>query len=131
MKFPMKCVFIVLAILTGLNLAQAADTNAPVLAKISATNADKHYGEKVIVTGKVVEVTVRPKVVILNFEQPFPNSPFTGVIFNRSTNQFGDLLSLKGKNAEVSGVIQKYQNKPEIILTNANQLTIAKTPTAP
>jgi DNA/RNA endonuclease YhcR with UshA esterase domain len=116
---------IVLATLTVLNPAQAGDTNGTVLAKIDATVANKHYGENVIVAGKIVEVTIRPKVVILNFEQPFPDAPFTGVIFNRSTNQFGDLSSLKGKNVEVRGAIKNYQNKPEMILTNSNQLTIS------
>jgi DNA/RNA endonuclease YhcR with UshA esterase domain len=116
---------IVLATLTVLHPVQAGDTNGAVLAKIAATVADKHYGENVIVTGKVVEVTIRPKVVILNFEQPFPDAPFTGVIFSRSTNQFGDLSSLKGKNVEVRGAIKNYQNKPEMILTSTNQLTIS------
>jgi len=116
---------IVLATLTVLNPVQADDTNGAVLAKIGATVANKHYGENAIVTGKVVEVSIRPKVVILNFEQPFPDAPFTGVIFNRSTNQFGDLSSLKGKNVEIKGAIKNYQNKPEMILTNANQLTIS------
>ena len=116
---------IILATLSVHSPVLAADTNDTALIKITATAADKHYGENAIVTGKVVEVSIRPKVVILNFEKPFPDAPFTGVIFNRSTNKFSDLPSLKGKNVELQGAIKNYQNKPEIILTNASQLTIS------
>jgi DNA/RNA endonuclease YhcR with UshA esterase domain len=116
---------IVLATATVLNPAQADDTNSIVPAKIGAIAASKHVGENMIVTGKVVEVAVRPKVVILYFEQPSTNSLFTGVIFTRYTNLFGDLSSLKDKSVEVKGMIKNYQGKPEIILTSTNQLTIS------
>jgi hypothetical protein len=118
---------IVLATFMVLYPAQADDTNGILPAKIGATVADKHYGENRIVTGKVAQVTVRPRAVFLNFEQPYPDSPFTGVIFSRFTNQFGDLSSLTNKSVEVSGMIVNYQNKPEIVLTNASQLTISVT----
>jgi hypothetical protein len=123
---------IVLTTLIVLYPAQGDDTNGTVPAKIAATAADKHYGENGIVRGKVVQVTIRPRAVFLNFEQPYPDSPFTGVIFSRFTNQFGDLSSLTNKSVEISGVITNYQNKPEIILTNAGQLTIGdQTPGLP
>jgi len=117
---------IVLATFIVLYPAQADDTNGASPAKIAATVADKHYGENRIVTGKVVQVTIRPRTVFLNFERPYPDSPFTGVIFSRFTNQFGDLSSLTNKSVEVSGLITNYQNKPEIVLTNASQLTIGE-----
>jgi DNA/RNA endonuclease YhcR with UshA esterase domain len=127
MRIKLFCL-IVVATLAVLDPARADETNAPAPVKIAATMANKHYGETAIVTGKIVEVTVRPAVVILNFEQPFSNAPFTGVIFNRSTNKFGDLKSLKGKTVEVQGPIKPYRGKPEIILTNAHQLTIIAPP---
>jgi DNA/RNA endonuclease YhcR with UshA esterase domain len=117
---------IVLATLTARQPVQADDTNSAALIKIDATAASKHYGENVIVTGTVAQVAIRPMVVILYFGQPASNSPFTGVIFSRSTNQFHDLPSLKGKEVEVSGTIKPYHNKPEIILTNASQLTVSQ-----
>jgi hypothetical protein len=116
---------IVLATFIVPHLAQAGDTNGIVPAKIAATAADKHCGENGIVTGKVVQVTIRPRAVFLNFEKPYPDSPFTGVIFSRSTNQFGDLSSLSNKSVEISGMIVNYQDKPEIVLTNARQLTMS------
>jgi hypothetical protein len=123
---------IVLATLLAHCPAQGDDTNGTWPAKIAATNADKHYGENGIVTGRVAQVTYRPKAVFINLDQPYPDSPFTGVIFSRFTNQFGDLSSLTNKSVEFSGIITNYQNKPEIILTNASQLTIGnQTPGLP
>jgi hypothetical protein len=115
---------IVLAIFIVLYPAQADETNGASPAKIGATAADKHYGENMVVTGKVVQITIRPNTVFLNFDLPYPDSPFACVIFSRFTNQFGDLPSLKGASVEVSGVITNYHNKPQIVLTNARQLTI-------
>jgi hypothetical protein len=115
---------IVLATVTVLHPAPAGDTNNAVLPKFTATDAVKHYGENAIVAGKIVDVAIRPAVVILNFEKPSTNAPFTAVIFPRSTNLFGNLSALKGKTVEVKGTIKNYHNKPEIILTNASQLTI-------
>jgi len=117
-------VLVVLATLVVLYTTRAADTNGTLLTKIGATVADKHYGETMVVTGLVVQVTVRPKVVFFNFEQPFPNSPFTGVVFSSLTNQFTNLPSLKRKCVEITGKITNYHDKPEIVLSNANQLKI-------
>jgi hypothetical protein len=114
----------VLAIFVIVNSIRADDTNSPASPKIDANAADKHYGENAIVTGRVAQVTIRPKAVFINLDQPYPNSPFTGVVFSRFTNQFSDLTALEGKVIKVGGLITNYQNKPEIILTNASQLII-------
>jgi len=116
---------VVLATFIVLYPARADDTNGAAPAKIGAAAADKHYGETMIVTGKIAQVTIHPAAVFLNFEKPYPNSPFTGVIFRRFTNLFGDLSSLTNKSVEVGGMITNYQNMPEIVLTNASQLTIS------
>jgi DNA/RNA endonuclease YhcR with UshA esterase domain len=102
----------------------ADETNNLVPLKIGASEASKYYDQEMIVTGKVAQVTIRPKVVFLNIDTPFPNSPFTLVIFYGETNKFGDLKALDGKNIEAKGKIKKYRDKPEIILSNANQLKV-------
>ena len=77
----MRTFFPILVFLTFAFKLPAADTNAPALLKIGTAEADKHYGQEMIVTGKVAQVTIRPKVTFLNLDKPFPNSPFTVVIF--------------------------------------------------
>jgi len=111
-----------LALTTQLALAES--TNAVASAKIGAADADKYYDQEMIVTGKVAQVTLRPTIVFINLDQPFPKSPFAAVIRSETTNQFGNLKSLQGKAVEIKGTIKKYHNKPEIVLESANQLKV-------
>ncbi len=102
----------------------SARTNSEPAKKIGAAEAGKHYNETLIVTGKIVQVSVRPSVVILNLDKPFPDSPFSAVVFSRATNRFGDLSKLQGKEVEIKGLVKQYRNKPEIVMENTNQLVI-------
>ena len=102
--------------------AQDQGTNAfPI---VRAKGADIFYNQTAMVTGKVAQVTFRSNVVFVNLEQPYPNSPFTGVIFKKDTNQFGDLVKLKGQSIGITGTVKEYEKKPEIVLTNASQLRV-------
>jgi hypothetical protein len=60
----------------------AAETNALASLKIGALEATNHYDQTMIVTGKVVQVTIRPSVTFLNLDRTFPNSPFAVVIIS-------------------------------------------------
>jgi hypothetical protein len=108
----------------------AADTNAPALSKtdtsallkIGTAEADKHYGQEMIVTGRVAQVTIRPKVIFLNLDRPHPDSPFTVVIF--PGKYLADVKALDGKAVEIKGEIKNYHDKPEIVLANPDQLTV-------
>jgi DNA/RNA endonuclease YhcR with UshA esterase domain len=114
-------IFVVLIIAIKLS---AADTNTPALLKIGTGEAGKHYDQEMIVTGKVVQVTIRPKVTFLNLDKPFPNSPFTVVIFHGHSSYFGDANALRGRSIEIRGKIKNYNDKPEIALDSTNQLTV-------
>ena len=107
-------------------VALADDTTSAAPAKIPAADAASHYGETLAVWGKVAQVTVRPKVVFVNLDQPYPNARFTGVIFADNTNGFTNLRALRGETVEITGRIKNYQDKPEIVLTNAAQLKVVK-----
>ena len=104
--------------------APAADTNAPALLKIGTGAAASYYDQEMIVTGKVAQVTIRPTVTFLNLDKPYPDSPFTVVIFPKQRPLFGDLDALRRKSIEVRGTIKKYNDKPEIVLETTNQLTV-------
>jgi DNA/RNA endonuclease YhcR with UshA esterase domain len=128
----MRTFLSILVVLTFAIKLPAADTNAPTpskintstMLKISTVEADKHYDQEMIVTGRVVQVTIRPKVTFLNLDQPFPSSPFTVVIFHGHSSFFGDVNALKGKSIEIRGKIKNYNDKPEIALDNNDQLTV-------
>jgi len=123
--------FVALITVSGfLTLAAVAQDKKPEESRkappqqIPAAEADKHYQETLIVTGKVAQVTIREKLVYINLEKRFPETPFTGVIFARATNQFGNLKSLEGKQVEITGKIEEYRDKPQIVLNGTNQLKI-------
>ena len=103
-------------------LALADSTNLPV--KIGATEADQHYDQLMTVTGTVAQVTLKPSIVFINLDQPYPDSPFAAVIHSKDTNQFGNLKSLKGRSVELTGKIQKYHEKPEMVVQKPSQIFV-------
>jgi DNA/RNA endonuclease YhcR with UshA esterase domain len=110
-------------------LAQDEGTNAlptNAIPIVRAQSADIFYNQSATVTGKVAQVTLRQSVIFLNLEKAYPDSPFTAVIFTKDTNQFGDLnfTNLMGKSVGITGFIKQYQNKPEIVVSNASQLKV-------
>ena len=92
--------------------------------KIGALAATHYYDQTVVVTGKVVQVTIRPAVTFLNLDQPYPDSPFAIVILHGKSGYEGDVNSLRGKSIEILGKIKNYHDKPEILLERTNQLTV-------
>jgi DNA/RNA endonuclease YhcR with UshA esterase domain len=67
---------------------------------------------------------VGERITRLNFEEAYPRTPFTAVIFPRSTNQFPEIEKLKGKTVEISGKIDAYRDHPQIVLTSTNQVKV-------
>ena len=109
--------------------AQETKTNAQ--ARIPASEAKQHVDSEATVFGKVSEVHRTEKRVLLNLDKPFPNQPFTAVIFANKTNLFTDLEKLKGKTVEVSGKITEYREQPQIVLLSTNQLKIVESASEP
>ena len=114
----MNCSHVVALLPANTNRVAPIDSNR----KIGTSEASKYYDEEMVVTGKVVQVTVRPNVAILNLDQPSPDSPFTAVIFQENVSQFGDLQKLKNQAVEINGTIIEYHDKPEIILETPSQV---------
>jgi micrococcal nuclease len=96
---------------------------------IAACNAGNYYGKEIIVEGKIV-ATYRSKTntVFLNFEKPYPNQCFTGVIF--SSDQYKFVQNPENyylnQTVRIRGQIKEYQGKPEIILKTPDQIEIGK-----
>ena len=108
----------------GTNAPAGPETNGIALLKIGTGEATNYYGQEMIVTGKVAQVTIRPNVTFLNLDKKFPDSPFTVVIIHGHSQFFGDANALKEKSIEIRGNIKKYHEKPEIALDSTNQLTV-------
>jgi DNA/RNA endonuclease YhcR with UshA esterase domain len=118
-----KLIFIFAVVVFAAGLP-AQETNSPVPLKISAAAATNYYDKEMIVTGKVVQVTIRPTITYLNLDEKYPGSPFAVVIFHGKSSFFGNANALKRKSIEVKGKIKNYHDKPEIVLDSTNQLTV-------
>lgn len=83
-----------------------------------------YIGKNAVVTGYVADVFKNEKVAYLNFDGKFPKNSFAAVIFKDDFSKFGNLSRFKNKTIEVSGIISKYNGKPQIILKNTSQIKI-------
>ncbi len=111
----------VLISLTG--LSQPTTSNFTATGHLTS-EASQLIGETNAIVGKVAEVAYRPAVTFLNLDKLYPNTPFRGVIFAEKTNQFGDLGKLRGRTVLISGKINLFHGKPEVVLDNTNQLEV-------
>jgi hypothetical protein len=102
----------------------AALIASPAYSAIPATAASSHAGQSVTVEGLVSEVhTARSgKETFIDLGGSYPNQTFTAVIFERSMSSVGDVSGLAGKTVDVSGLIQTYQGKPEVVITSRAQI---------
>ncbi len=54
------------------------------------------------------------------------NAPFSGVIFASDFAAFPSISTYNGKKVDVTGTVEMYQGKAEIILKTADQLKLAQ-----
>jgi DNA/RNA endonuclease YhcR with UshA esterase domain len=92
--------------------------------RITTSEAAINVGREVILTGYVAEVNIRNKVAYLNFDNKYPKHTFTGVIFASNYGKFGDLSIYEKKNVELTGIVNEYNKKPQIILNSPGQIKI-------
>lgn len=93
--------------------------------KYSASETGKHIGETAIVTGTVAQVSTPDNgIIYLNIDEKYPNNEFTAVIFKKYAELFPDAKKLEGKKVEISGKIEEYKGKPQIVIKKEIQLKI-------
>ena len=98
--------------------------------EIKAEDASKHEGDTVKVCTKIygtryLEQSNRAPT-FLNAGASYPNSPLTFVIFGESRPAFKNKPEefYNNKQVCVTGKIELYKGKPEIIVTSETQITI-------
>ena len=111
-------------------LAAWAATGAPAAAAppLSAPEAQQHVGEQATVCGTVVSTRHAPKTkgqpTFVNFDVPYPHHIFTAVIWGSDRPAFGaPETMLMGRRACVTGTIELYGGKAEIIVSDPGMLT--------
>ena len=120
LRLPVR-LLISCAALAGWTAAAQADPLAP-------GDAVKHPGETVTVCGQVAgakfAAQVRGGTTFLDFGKPYPDSPFTALIFASDRSKFGTPeKTAQGKDFCVTGKIEMYQGKPQIVLKDPKQLS--------
>lgn len=97
---------------------------------VFACNAGNYLGKEIIVEGKIVDTyhDLKSNTVFLNFEKPYPNHCFVGVLFSSDQYKFvqnpEDYYS--NETVRIKGKIEEYKGKPEIILKNPAQIEVGK-----
>lgn len=103
---------------------------APLVAadQIPSNQAKDHLGENATVCGKVADsryVDTGSHVTFLNFDKPFPNHTFTAFIPAANRAKFGTPeKDYRDKDVCVTGKIQDYRGKPEIIVSDPKQIKL-------
>ena len=112
----MKKLILALVLLFAAN-AFAADACIPF------DKAKDHIGSTACVTGKVLKVGhSKSGTTFLDFCEDVKACPFVVVIFARDLRDVGDVEQLAGKTIEITGKIEEYNGRAEIILKDVKQL---------
>ena len=111
---------VILALLLALGATPAmAET-------IAAADAAAHVGQTVTVEGTVSLIHQSAVgTVFLDIDGIYPANAFTAVILPADVAKFPEAFGLSGQKVDVTGTIQDYQGKPEIMLSTAGQLARA------
>jgi len=97
---------------------------------IKPTDAENYVGKEKTVCGMVASATyarrTKDQPTFLNLDQAYPNQIFTVVIWGSDRKNFSNSPETfyKGKTICVTGKIESYKGKPEMIVRHANQITI-------
>jgi hypothetical protein len=96
-------------------------------ADIPAAQAKDHMGETGNVCGEVVGTRYldqsASKITFLNFDKQYPDSPFTAIIRGEDRAKFGKPEeTYLSKSICVSGKIEEYNKRPQIVLTDPAQI---------
>lgn len=98
---------------------------------IPHTEAGKHVGEEVTVTGKVTDVwTIESGISFVKFGTDPVTDTFSAVAKPEVLDRKA-LQAFKGKEVEVTGTVEIQNEKPKIILKTADSIRISSTAVAP
>jgi DNA/RNA endonuclease YhcR with UshA esterase domain len=105
------------AAIAALAIAETPPTYPP-------EEARKHVGETATIRGMVDGFHQSGKGnIFLNMGGKYPNQAFTAFIPSGSAAQFPNAQQYEGRTVAVTGKIQSYKGKPEIVVTSPAQIS--------
>lgn len=106
----------------GLGLFLAVSAQAET---ITPKEAAYYVGDSTTVAGVVSQVsTSRGGTIFINFGGRYPNHKFYAVLFRSNAGAFSGVRSLEGRTVAITGTIELYKGKPQIILRSPSQIDI-------
>lgn len=97
---------------------------------VGACVAGKYLGRELIVEGKIVDThrDLKSNTVFLNFEKPYPNQCFTGVIFSSNLYKFvqNPESYYLNKTVRIFGEVREHQGRSAIILETPQQIEVGE-----
>ena len=96
---------------------------------ISAVDAARFIGQQKTVCGMVASANYaarsKGQPTFLNLDKPYPHQVFTVLIWGSDRSKFEKPPeALSGKEICVTGIIQSYRGRPEIIVKNPSQIKV-------
>ena len=96
--------------------------------RLLSYRAKNHLGENATVCGVVMSTkyleATRRTPTLLYLDHPYPNQPFTIVIWGADSQKFGTPeVGFKGKRVCVTGTITDFRGTPEIVAKDPAQIT--------
>jgi hypothetical protein len=96
------------------------------------SEAGNHAGDEATIVGKVVAVSKSGKgTIYLNFGDRFPKQIFSGVVLARDQEKVGDVNAYEGKTVAITGRIELWDQKPQIVIRAPEQIKLAEPGTVP
>ncbi len=90
---------------------------------IAPSEARDHVGKTVTIGGAVSNVhRLSSGMTFIELGGRYPDNVFTAVIFAPDAGKFPGMSALAGKTVEITGKVQLYKSKPEIVLNDASQV---------
>lgn len=100
----------------------ASESRSSQSGTVTAAEAAARIGQTITVEGVVSEVHVSQRATFIDLGGRYPNEEFTGVIFSSDVGAFPDVDAYEGKTVDITGTVQLYRGRPEIILSSHDQI---------
>jgi hypothetical protein len=97
---------------------------------VTVFEAHEVIDQEATVCGVLMQVAspkgIRGNPTYLNMGKRYPDHPFTVVIWGRDFMQFpmGQLKSYEGRQIAVTGLVEEYRGKPQIVVKEVEQIVL-------
>jgi hypothetical protein len=102
----------------------AASLSAASAAAIPGTEAVRHIGQTVTVSGRATLTVMPSGEVYIDLDGQGENAPFAGYVSRWNRNNFLNLRALDGKVIQIRGQIATFRDQPQIFLRDASQVRV-------